>query len=83
MKVLNEIACDIRVSDMKDGQIGIITKWGGQESPIGRVVQRFYDSIITLGRDGNQSWQDICEEKGDDFEDCRVRILPKGTKLEI
>lgn len=70
----------IAVYEMRDGQIGIITKWRLHDLYIGKIVQRFEDSIIVIGEESDNSWPNFCHNK---FDDCRVRILPNGTQLTI
>lgn len=71
----------ISITDMKDGDIGVITGWttGG---PLGLVVQKFgKDCLIVLGKPLGQSYSGI--DKWGSPEVFRVRILPKKTLLEI
>ena len=75
MKILEEKSTDIHVSEMKDGEIGIITDWT-LVTHIGKVIQRHKDILIELG--SPTCWSGISKDPS-----CRVRILPKGTKLEI
>ncbi len=82
MRVIKSIDNDISVTDMKDGQIGKIVKWIG-ESCIGRIVQRYKNHLITLGRDSGYSFQDFFNGVSVISTDCRIKILPKGTQLEI
>jgi len=78
MKILNETTNDIYVGELKDGQIGIITEWGRHTQYIGRIIQRYKDSLVVLGEQSENGWYSIPIDN-----DYRVRILPKGTKLEI
>ena len=66
----------IPVREMKDGQIGQITEWGGSTGRYGgTVVQRWGAKIVTLGASGG--WDLFT---GDTY---RVRILLDGTRLEV
>jgi len=70
----------IPVYDMRDGEIGVITVWNNDNIYIGRVVQRFQTTLITLGANGGNSFPSVFNSKS---ETLRVRILPAGTKLVV
>ncbi len=90
MKIFSEVRpLDIPSHEMRDGAIGVITKWGPHGQYIGKVVKRFGDHLVSLdstaGRgNGWQGWfeTEVCLDKNDD-NPYRIRILPVGTKLEI
>ena len=67
----------IPVSELKDGQIGIITDWN-HKGYMGCIVQRYGDNIITVGKGIDSSCQYIPTNT-----DCRVRIIEDGTELII
>lgn len=72
----------VAARDMKDGQIGVIVKWGDSNlssSLIGRVVQKYATSLIVIGMTSGHSFGDTRK-----WEDCyQVRLLKKGEILEI
>jgi len=80
VKVKDEVSNEVGVLSMKDGDIAVITKWSYKE-PIGRVVKRYKDILISLGLPERQSWDRVLNVSVD--EGLRVRILPKGTTLII
>lgn len=86
MKVLNLPPVDITLSEMKDGEIAIITQWGiDDRNHAGDLVQRYGNCLVRLGRPHGNGWSDIFRSDGMlmQSKDYRVRVLPKGTKLEI
>ena len=58
MKVLESVQNDIPLKSMKDGDIAIITCWNGSVH-IGKIVQRFGNSLVCLGKPSGNSWTDI------------------------
>lgn len=82
MKIVEEPKLgDIPVTDMTDGQIAVVTQWT-DDAYIGEIVQRFGLYLLQIGGGINEGWGEfflISRNRPD----CRVRILPKGTKLEI
>ena len=78
----------IRAIDMKDGQIGIITAWEVGLIPeyeyLGRIVQRFGDNLVSLGKGAGSGWQNYFNGRPLHNEDgYRVRILSLGSTLRI
>lgn len=74
MIVLIEEGENSVMSEMKDGQIAVVTA----PDYAGRIVQKYGDDlIITLGGTQGSSWSRT------DRNHLPVRILPPGTKLEI
>lgn len=71
---------DIPVYNMKDGDIGIITRWGEQDDEIGSIVQRYKDVLISLGEASGSSWTEIFRSLNTD---CRVRLLNSGDIINI
>ena len=65
----------IPVSELKDGQIGVITQWS-ESRYLDIIVQRSNDFLFAVG--GVENWGGIPEST-----DCRVRILREGTELII
>ncbi len=87
MKVLSETVSDICINDMKDGDIGVVTKWGDSgygANVIGKVLQRYGDDnsamLIALGQPHGSTHTTAMLTRS---ESHRVRVLPPGTKLEI
>lgn len=72
----------ICIQNMIDGEIGEIIMHPDNTKHIGSIVQRFDDKVIVLGKSKCACFGAILNETKlhDNF---RVRILPKGTKLEI
>lgn len=87
MKVVSKPEKDlVPFSEMEDGQIGIIKSSTSQDK-IGRIIQCYFEdkyghrkTFISLGRDSGQSWQARNKEN---MPSIKVKILPKGTILEI
>jgi hypothetical protein len=69
----------ITPSEMKDGEIGIIEVHVSCES-VGRIIQRYQDLFIVLGETNGCSFTSASNYNRRDF---LIRILPKGTLLEI
>ena len=67
----------VHPSEMKDGQIGVIVEWAGS-CYLGEVVQRYGDELIVLNKPEGQAWGTLNVANN-----CKVRILPNGTTLEI
>ena len=68
----------ILVSEMKDGDVGVIVVWEPTEY-IGRIVQRHEDELISIGKAYKYRWNAIYRLPSA----CRVRVLKKGEKLVI
>ena len=67
---------------MRDGDVAVITFWSASpEQYIGKIVQRYGNTLITLGNDSGCSWTGIFS--GTDVFQCRVRILEKGETLIV
>jgi len=80
MKIVSEPANDVQVGEMKCGQIAIIVRWS-LSIYVGRIVQRYENKLVTLGEDAEKSWS--CFESLEKNSKLRVRILPKGTIIEL
>lgn len=66
--------------ELKDGQVAIITECNA-EGNLGPIVQRCGNNLITLGGERNNAWYGLfCDPS---TINCRVRILPPGTKLVV
>ncbi len=66
---------------MKDGDVGEIIKWSGGNY-IGTVVQRYENLLISVGEPSGCGWGNWFDQ-AEVREDCRVRLLAKGTKIEL
>jgi len=77
---LANTAREIDVRNLKDGQIGVITKWTTREY-FGRIVQRMNNSLITIGKSGNNSWSDFYNVTMPT--NCFVRVLENGELIEV
>ena len=67
------------VSEMKDGDIAVITNWKCK-SYIGRVVQRYRDFLICVGTDSGHGWGEFFPNTSSPG---HVRILEKGETLVV
>lgn len=79
MKIKEEKPNTIQAYDLEDGQIAIITEWDG-DYYLGRIVQRYKDILIVLGKDSGKSFTTALIKPN---ENLRVRVLESGTLLEI
>lgn len=80
MKILERVMEGVSIKEMKDGDIGEIVSWTGSDK-IGLIVQRYKNILITLGSGSGSAFPSPFESVK--IEELRVRILKKGTKLEI
>jgi hypothetical protein len=76
----NNVNDSIPLSEMKDGQIGIITEWADYQKYAGRIVQRYDNILIALGRSSGSSWSRIFAECS---EHHRVRLLQNDEALYV
>lgn len=84
LKLEKEFLDDIHFSQMKDGQVGSITQWSVHKDFVGRVVQRYKNSLISLGMAEGNCWQDIFTETANlNNNSLRVRLLKNGEKLVV
>lgn len=72
----------IPVTDMRDGQIAIIVAHQTNPNYIGRVVQHYGDTLITIGGKKEYSWSNPFANKSVG-EIMRVRLLEKGEHIII
>ena len=82
MKIVSTINPSVHISKLKDGDIARIDSWNGDESYVGRIVQKLDKRLITLGKGYGESWGDITLANFSK-EGFRLTVLPKGTVLEI
>lgn len=77
-----KIKSDISINDMRDGQIGVITRWI-DDSCCGEVVQRYGDALISLGRDYGEGFNKAIGSAWANEGKLKVQILENGTLLKI
>lgn len=71
---------DVNVTEMKDGDIAVITDWSVGEY-VGQIVQRYGDDLVTVGDNWGHSWSSFFQRNHS--KQCRVRILESGDELVI
>jgi hypothetical protein len=83
MKIISEPAQDICAMNLKPGEIAVITNWSiAQSENIGTIVKRHKSDLIKLN--GSDLWSDFFLDGVTAVRNkCRVRVLPKGTVIEI
>lgn len=81
VKLTNQIVEDISVYEMKDGQIAVITYWSGSPEYISRIVQRYGNSLITIGMKCGYVWTNLFDHEPDNAH--RVRLLKPGETITI
>jgi hypothetical protein len=69
----------IPLSEMKDGQIGVITKWENCTQYIGRVVQRYGNDLIIVGMPKCYGWAFLFKADTGN----RVRLLRNDEPLYV
>lgn len=73
----------IHVSDLIDGQLAIITDWFHKDY-IDTVVQKYgNDQLIVIGGKHTLSWTKIHEVTKQSHPECQVKVLNKGTLIEV
>jgi hypothetical protein len=88
MKIVAHGPSFTHINKMVDGQIAIIRKWS-VPTYIGRIVQRYQDSLIALGEPSGNSWPNLfksqanCQPPLSDTSEHYVEILGAGTVIEI
>lgn len=80
-KIIEEADKSILATDMKPGQIGIITKWS-VHNYIGWLLVCHRNGITPVEIGANSNGWDNVSMKGLP-NDCRVRLIENGDKLEI
>lgn len=84
LKLKCEASAKTPVLEMQDGQIAVIVEWANSSGCYdGRIVQRFKDKLITLGRPEDNAWHTIfsASDRINSFAGCYVRILGKGSEF--
>jgi len=80
LKLKTDKSSGIYVNDMEDGDIAVVVDWT-IPSIVGRIVQRYKDSLITIGMNSGEGWTNcFLQEKN---EHCRVRLLEPGEELIV
>lgn len=81
LRLENSPQFDIAAQDMKDGEIGVITRWPLLERE-GNIVMRYLNDLIQIGCPYGKSWPNNFTYVMDRNE-FRVRLLAKGEKIVI
>lgn len=76
-KLIEEKPIDIPVKDMEVGSMGVITSWGSLQYK-GRILQRIPGGVFIVGINETGFWTSPPTS-----DDCRVRILEPGTKIQL
>lgn len=71
---------DILISEMKEGDYGYVTKHTGYHRVVGKIVYCVYNKVVVSLNNPEDVWNYTEKANPNVF---RVRILPKGTKIEI
>ena len=72
---------NVHINKMQDGDIAVITHWGDCDEYIGRVVQRYKDTLISVGRESQERFSEIFTSSTN--KECFVRILQPGDTITI
>lgn len=75
-RIINQSPDNICVKDMEVGQTAIITNWSCEEY-INLIIIKNTKGLHAIGQ--NKYWTDPLPFS----ENCRVRILKKGTQIEL
>ena len=79
-EIIDETIC---VSDMKDGDVAIITNWiACRDLYVGRIVQRYQNFLLTVGASSINGWGEYFSSTHDKS-GCKVRLLKKGDTLVV
>lgn len=81
VELVNKIDDSVPVIQLKDGQIAIIVKWSNPEYN-GRIVQRYNNDLITLGRPLGNCWINYFKDNISGSS-SRVRILKNGELIKV
>lgn len=82
LKIKTVLVNDIQLSELKDGQLGIITKWGIHTNLyVGRIVQWYKNNLIALNAMSGDGWPDA--KTWNKSENYRVRVLQDGEELVV
>ena len=70
----------VNAGTLVEGQVAVIVSWNNEDH-IGKIVQRFRDSLIHLGGQPGSSFTTFFESRTPDT--YRVRILKPGETLVV
>lgn len=87
VKLKNPVTLDQPAYNLLDGQIAVITRWSVNRY-IGRIVQRYGNNLVSLGRPVAKSWPGFFNEGNPVTRDTlgytfRCKVLEPGTELVI
>ena len=82
LRLVGEKSQSVCVSEMKDGDIAIITMWT-TGFYIGRIVQRYGDYLLVIGAEAGLGWGKYFKISISYRDVCQVRILKKGETLIV
>ena len=79
---------DITVSEMKDGDVAVITHWTNsvvakKDHYVGTIVQRFYNDLIHLGCPGESCWTGFFDNTTINSGIYRVRLLTSEDTITV
>ena len=81
---------DQPVTELRNGELAIITQWGSLPSYIGKLIHRVGDNLNTVGENSEHSWgngipwKDGMQPKDENiWRACRVRKFKKGESVTI
>lgn len=81
VRLVTNVATDIPVSELLDGQLAVITAWIGDKY-IGEVVQRNGAGLVAIGQPTGAGWSLIYPDCSR-YQQCRVRRLVPGDQLVV
>lgn len=81
MQIVETKHIEIRIDEMQDGQIAVITNWGTDSRYVGHIVQRYGNNLVTLAADSGHGWSNFFI--GSRTADYLVKILHQGTTIRI
>lgn len=83
LKLTNNIPMDIPVTQMKDGDLAVITAWwsDAKATYVGIIVHRYKGVLVAVGKESGRCWTGLFD--GPTINEFRVRPLQKGDTLVI
>jgi hypothetical protein len=85
VRIVASLGNTINLREMKNGQIGVIRKWGGYTTRhIGTIVQKHGLDLVMVGQ--GDSWSGAFDgmlTKEENDGQYMIEILTQGTTLEI
>ena len=82
-KLIKEVTTIIPAHDMADGQLGVIVQWGTNPEYEYKVVQRFGDDLMQIGEPRAYSWVGFFSRDAAEPETHLVKLLARGSQIEI